>query len=128
MTGTSYSTWGSPLNPYIGSGDAFVARIEAYPSLRLSSPNGGEIWPLGSKRNITWAANGISSNVKLVLFKSGVKVGNIIVDIPANSSPYNWTVGSYIGGTAVAGDGYIVRVISMDGVCRDDSDGPFVIQ
>ena len=96
--------------------------------VNLTSPNGGEIWSLSSTQAITWTNGGYTGNVKLVLFQNGTKVGNIVLNIPSGASPYLWTVGSYIGGTTARGDGYVVRVISMDGVKRDDGDGPFVIQ
>jgi hypothetical protein len=128
VTGFSSGTWGSPLNPHSGSNDAFVARLTvATEPIAITSPNGGEIWPLGSKHNITWIANGISSNVKLVLFKNGVKVGNIVTNLPLTPGSYTWTVGNYIGGTATAGTGYTVRVITMDGAYHDYSDAPFTI-
>jgi uncharacterized repeat protein (TIGR03803 family) len=102
--------------------------ITASSQLNLTSPNGGESWPLGGTRVISWTDGGYTGNLKLVLFKNGIKLGNVVVDIPAGSSPYTWTVGSYMGGTAEKGEGYSVRVISMDGVKRDESDGPFLIQ
>jgi hypothetical protein len=128
VSGISASTWGSPLNPFGGgSNDAFVAMISLNPYVKMTSPNGGETWPLGSKHNITWNASGISSNVKLVLFKNGVKVGNIVTNLPATPSSYTWTVGNYMGGTATGGTGYTVRVITVDGAFNDYSDAPFTI-
>jgi hypothetical protein len=32
LTGYSYDTWGAPINPYAGSTDAFVAKIQAFAS------------------------------------------------------------------------------------------------
>ena len=101
--------------------------IESTANLTLTSPNGSETWPLGCPRLITWTATGISANVKLVLFQNGVKKGNIISDIPIAKGYYRWTVGNYIGGTSGAGTGFTVRVITLDGTYRDDSDASFAI-
>jgi subtilisin family serine protease len=93
----------------------------------LTSPNGGEIWKSGATMPVTWSSAGVGGNGKLVLFKNGVKVGNIVTDIPVSGGTYNWTVGNYIGGTAAVGTGHSIRVITMDGVYKDDSDAPFTI-
>ncbi len=93
----------------------------------LPSPNGGQIWKSGVTMPVTWSSAGVGGNGKLVLFKNGVKVGNIVTDVPVSGGTYNWTVGNYIGGTAAVGTGYSIRVITMDGVYKDDSDAPFTI-
>jgi hypothetical protein len=93
----------------------------------LTAPNGGENWPSGGTRAITWTAVGASGPCKLVLFRDGVKLGNIVLDLQLSSGTYSWTVGSYIGGTAPADDGYTVRVIDMNGVYSDYSDAGFSI-
>ena len=99
----------------------------AISGVTLTAPNGGEAWSSGATQNITWSASGVTADVKLVLFKDGVKKGNIALNLPVGSGPYAWTVGAYIGGTAPVGSGYTVRVVDMNGVFRDDSDAPFAI-
>jgi Leucine-rich repeat (LRR) protein len=99
--------------------------ITAASPMNLTLPNGGERWQIGTSQSITWTAGGVTHNVKLVLFKNGVKIGNIVVDIPVGTGSYSWNAGSYIGGTATADIGYTVRIITMDGVYKDESDGPF---
>ena len=93
----------------------------------LTSPNGGQIWKSGETMPVTWNSTGVSANVKLILIKDGIKVGNIVTDIPVSGGTYSWTVGNYIGGTAAVGTGYKIRVSTMDGVSKDDSDAPFTI-
>jgi hypothetical protein len=127
IAGMSASTWGTPVNPWTGLYDGFLTKIYATPFLKLASPNGGETFPWGSKQNVTWDSDDIQANVKLVLFKDGVKVGNIVTDLPITPGSYTWTVGSYIGGTVAAGTGYSVRVITMTGVYSDNSDAAFAI-
>jgi hypothetical protein len=101
----------------------------------VTSPNGGENWKSGVSRDITWAFSGIPdpshTYIKLVLFKggtaSGNKIGNIVQNIPAAPASYSWPVGKYVGGTAVPGNDYYIRIIHMNGTFKDESNGPFTI-
>lgn len=109
-----------------GSSDGFVTKLIP-PALNLLSPNGFENWQKGSVHKVTWDASGTSAVIKLVLFKDGVKVGNIVTNIPVDDKFYDWTVGNYIGGTVSTGGGYVIRAITMDGIHKDESDNPFSI-
>jgi len=51
------------------------------PALRLTAPNGGEHWTLGETRSITWDAVAYTGTVRLVLFKGGVRFGNIATGV-----------------------------------------------
>jgi subtilisin family serine protease len=96
--------------------------------LEVTSPNGGENWQLGSIRNITWNAAGISGQVWLSLFKDGANVGAIKGNLVASPGSYAWTVGTLSNGTVVsAGSGYTVRVKRQGGGAEDFSDAPFTI-
>lgn len=96
--------------------------------IEVTSPNGGEGWRLGSTQKITWNAEGLSNNVKIVLWKDGKWLGNIVTDIPPTTTSYNWTVGQYSGGTASPGSGYTIRVREQNGsLVYDDSDASFSI-
>ena len=96
--------------------------------LEVTSPNGGENWQLGSTRNITWNAAGISGQVWLSLFKDGANVGAIIGNLNPAAGSYAWTVGNLSNGTTVsAGSGYTVRVKRQGGGVQDFSDAPFSI-
>ena len=46
--------------------------------ISVKAPNGGETWQIGSTQNITWVTKSISGQLRIVLFKNGVKVGNIV--------------------------------------------------
>ena len=111
--------------------------VVAYPqSVQVISPNGTENWMVGISKSVTWKYENLPAGtlVKLVLFKGGVdqahKVGNIVQNIPAGtngSGSCPWTVGNYEGGTATPGPGFYIRVITMDGAFRDESNAPFAI-
>ncbi len=104
------------------SDSTFVLESQA---LRLTSPNGGESWAIGSVREVTWSAADYSGLVRLVLFDGSTKVGAIATGLGATAGPFSWTVGQHQGGTAPAGAGYRVRVVSSDGTVSDWSDAAF---
>jgi len=102
-----------------------TARTGETPSLTLKTPNGGESWQIGTTQNITWVTKTISNNLRIVLFKNGVKVGNIVNSIDPALGAYSWTVGSYAGGTATAGTGYQVQIREIGTDAGDRSDANF---
>ena len=40
-------------------------------SITVTSPNGGEIWPIGSVQNISWTSSGLTGNVKIEVSRNG---------------------------------------------------------
>jgi hypothetical protein len=86
----------------------------------VTSPQGGEKWSSESKHNITWTFSGIpgGTQVKLLLFRNGVKVGTIAENVAIGSNGagtyLNWPAGTYVGGKADIGDGYQVRIRDMN--------------
>lgn len=98
--------------------------------LVLNSPNGGENWVTGTQHDITWNRSGdMTGFITIDLYRGGTspqnKVGTIASGISVTTGRYNWTVGTYQGGTAPAGNNYQV-VISAGGK-TDPSNGPFTI-
>ncbi len=97
----------------------------AAPTLRLTSPNGGEGWTIGSARAVTWVATGYTGLVRLVLYNGSAKVGAIATGVSAGAGTFSWIAGRHSDGTAPAGANYRVRVISNDGALSDWSDAAF---
>jgi hypothetical protein len=95
--------------------------------MSVKTPNGGESWQIGSAQNITWVAKEISGQLRIVLFKNGVKVGNIVNSIDPVLGTYSWTAGSYVGGTATAGTGYQVQIREIGTDAGDRSDASFML-
>jgi hypothetical protein len=95
--------------------------------ISVKTPNGGESWQIGSTQNITWVAKEISGSLRIVLFKDGVKVGNIVDSIDPALGTYAWTAGSYVGGAATAGTGYQVQVREIGTDAGDRSDSNFTL-
>lgn len=101
------------------AGSAFAA------PLTVTSPNGGENWPLLSVKNITWTSDA-GGNIKIILFKGGSRLGDI-AGVPASQHSYSWTVGSYEGGTAPQGTDYKIKIRTLDNTQSDLSDQVFTI-
>jgi hypothetical protein len=106
--------------------DAYFT-LSTDPYVRVVAPNGGESWTLGSVMTITWEMRGVSGNVRLVLYRKGVKLGRIAT-VDASQRMYDWTVGDHTRGTAEAGAGYQVMVLSADNAYSDLSDRKFTIK
>jgi hypothetical protein len=102
------------------------AAILPYP-LILTSPNGGEVWSVGTVHNITWTSSGLSGKIRLELWKADKKVSNIAANIPIVNGNYPWLIGQYSPGTLPTGNDYRVKIITANGLYNDTSDGNFSI-
>ena len=98
------------------------------PYVKVLSPNGAEKWQLGTHQTIRWSSQRISGDVKLVLLSNGKQIGNIVDKVSASGGSYSWQVGKYKGGTVAPASGYKVRVETVDGKYKDDSDKPFSVK
>lgn len=98
------------------------------PTLTLTSPNGWEHWNLGESSNITWNAENYTGTVRLVLFKNGVRFGNIAGNIDAADGSFTWTTGQTIeSGQATAGTDFRLYLRSTDNTIIDASDMRFAL-
>ena len=98
----------------------------------LTAPNGGESWPRGSTRLITWDPCGLAGSVRLDLYQGGTTLDHIIGGItgntPAAAGQYSWRVGDRQGTTpAVAAGDYYVVIHAYTPDLRDPGNGPFTI-
>jgi len=102
-------------------------------TLKLVSPNGNELWGLGTEHTISWTSTNLTGKVQLdlIIYKSATradKMGVIKDNLPANGS-HQWKAGEYsIFNTAytVAPGQYRIRVSSMtNNDYHDLSDAPF---
>jgi hypothetical protein len=108
------------------------ATVSAYAgTIHVTYPNGGETLCRGKPCTITWTSSGITIPLRIVLVKNGNRVGDIITNLPANTTSYTWpNPGSYIGGKVPAGNDYTIRVrvdTSTSTTESDDSDAFFSI-
>jgi len=84
-------------------------------SITITSPNGGELWSMGTNQNITWTVNNISGNLIFELLQNDVVAGVIDASVPAASGGYSWTVGRLGNGTYVTGSNIKIRIRTPDG-------------
>ncbi|MDF9407235.1 Ig-like domain-containing protein [Pelotomaculum isophthalicicum JI] len=92
----------------------------------LTAPNGGENWPAGATKQITWsyAGEGCPTDARLSLYKGGVFQKVIVSSVTPESGTYSWT----IPGSQAAGDDYQIRITSnTDTNVYDLSDANFTI-
>jgi len=128
-----YSDDGAAWSDLFADGYMLNCNIKAYadeapPTLTLTSPNGWEHWDLGTAKTITWNALNYTGTVRLVLFKNGVRFGNIVNGIDAAAGSYNWTVGlTYDNGQATAGTDFRMYLRSTDNTIIDASDMRFAL-
>ena len=107
---------------------AIISSVAAAQNITIKSPNGGENWKLGETKPITWTSTGVTTKLRITLWRNGQQVGTVISNLPPQTVSYNWKVGSYEGGTAPAGPGYKIRVRQMGTPVIDNSNNPFTIQ
>ena len=78
-------------------------------ALTVTQPNGGECWIRGTTNEITWAAIGISGNIKIELYKAGM-FHCTIVDSTENDGAYDW----YIPAGHLPGVDYRIKTLSVN--------------
>ena len=105
------------------AGSAWAAEQSIFVPLAVASPNGGEVWPVGSSQEIAWTASGVA-NVKIELSRDGGATWeDIVASTAAAAGTYPWTV------TGPASANCVVRVSdATDGSPSDDSDAAFTIR
>lgn len=96
-------------------------------NVKVVSPNGGEIWLVGDKKDITWTATGGSGSttINIEFSTNGGATFESIVTGEANDGAYTWTVPNKPSTDC------IVRVIAMDPLVTmesDESDTKFTIR
>ena len=66
--------------------------IVAAPTMTVTSPNGGEIWTIGSSQAIMWTTTGTVANVKIEYSTNNGTNWTTIIASTANTGTYTWTV------------------------------------
>jgi len=112
--------WGWFLSFWMSAAD------QANLSVRLTSPNGGEVWTAGEKKEITWIAAG-SAEVAGVTISYSTDSGSstkLVASLQGNAASYLWDVPPLASETCLI----IVEVSGvMGGRARDQSDSTFTI-
>jgi len=66
--------------------------IISAPTIRVTSPNGGESWNTGTEHTITWTSTDLADEVKIELSRDGGKRWNTIKGSTSNDGSYTWKV------------------------------------
>lgn len=86
--------------------------------LTVLSPNGGEVWPIGSTQVLRWNATGVSGKVKIELSRDGGGTWKTLFASTVNDGSQSWKVTKPETGQAR------VRIRSLlDANVVDTSDG-----
>lgn len=89
--------------------------------LAVLTPNGGDVWAIGSRQAITWASQGIG-NVRVELSRDGGVLWETLFSNTRDDGIELWTV------EGAASSVCLVRVTSLDDTTvSDTSDGLFII-
>jgi len=95
--------------------------------IKVLAPNGGESLLLGKRYPIQWKFSSVSGNIRIDLYKNKKFVGTITKSCPISKKRYTWTAGRLTKGTARAGNGYILRIGTIDKKYKDYSNKPFTL-
>ena len=93
------------------------------PAIRVTSPDGGEVWLRNTVHSITWTSEGTVGNVNLHYSTNGGTSWTSIASNQANNGTYSWTTPNVISNQTNCR----VRVQETDGSPSDQSDGVFSI-
>jgi hypothetical protein len=125
-----------------------VTGINTAGPLRITLPNGGEVWQKGTTQNITWTSpyyfRATYADLKLVATQPSCPAGMycaqyipapyvIATNIPINQNSYSWNVGylppaSPSGPSQIIPDGkYTIQLCEVSSNNCDSSDGTFTI-
>jgi len=105
-------------------------------SLQVISPNGGEVWALGSAHDITWRGSPTNS-VTIKTTRTDQPCSAVCapffitegpVGVPTNAGyTYHWTVGVTSGGVTLPVGQYQMEACTTDGTSCDTSNSYFTI-
>ena len=116
---TSYANTNVCLKAFAGdAGDA------TGPTLTVTTPNGGESWPVSSSQVIRWTSTGLSttSRVKIALSRDGGATWSTLVSSTPNDGSQAWTVS---GATSTSAR---IRITSTSQTAATDtSDADFTL-
>ncbi len=87
------------------------------PSITITSPGAGAVWPRSSTQIITWTKIGTqNASVSIQLFKGTLKVRDIALNVP-NSGSHNWTLPDRM----IVGTDYRIKIKTIDNAVKTTS-------
>ncbi|MCC6152797.1 MAG: hypothetical protein IT367_03515 [Candidatus Hydrogenedentes bacterium] len=93
-------------------------------SITVKKPNGGEVWTIGTKAQVTWQSTGnVGADVRIELWQNGQKVKTL-----KGSTPNDGKQRIALKDTLPTGSGFTVKVKSVsDPFIGDESNAGFTI-
>ena len=91
-------------------------------SVELFSPNGDELWEIGSQQPIVWNQSGVTGDLRLEYSTDGGSTWKTIVDATEADGSYIWTVPDDRSHNA-----YVRITSTQDPAVTDESDAAFTI-
>jgi hypothetical protein len=89
--------------------DEVFSIVSSTGTFRVTSPNGGESWEVGTTQPITWNSSGDINSAMLEYSYDNGNTWDTIVSSTSNSGTYDWTVPNTVS------EQCLVRVIANDG-------------
>jgi hypothetical protein len=108
--------------PYAGAYLDNVVLTGFISPLVLTSPNGGESWRAGTRRNITWGSGGEVGNVKIEVSTNNKSSWTTVISSTANDGTHSWLVPN-----TPSAQCFIKISEAADGDPSDVSDSAFTI-
>ena len=95
------------------------------PTITVISPNGGEVWDVGTSHTITWSSQNVTGNVLIQLWVDG-SADRLITASTANDGSFPWTVTLPLDG--LADNDCWIGISAMEGSVSDFSNSYFAIR
>jgi hypothetical protein len=111
------------------SDQSFTIQFAPAPSIRVTSPNGGEVWTVGSTRTISWTSSNLNPAGRIYVYywynNGWVQIAG---PLPTSSSSFSWSVPS-IPSTVSSVTSFVLVGNYVNGVweTQDMSDQAFTI-
>ena len=104
------------------SDSAFTIFEVPEPVITVTSPNGGEVWDIGTEQEITWTSENVSGNVAIEVSRDAGDTWEELTSETANTGSFPWQV------TGPASNTCLVKVSTTDDSVADFSDNIFAIE
>ncbi len=93
------------------------------PSITVTAPNGGEVWPRYTTKTITWTTTGNITQVKIQYTDNAGSTWKNVVSSTPNDGSHQWYV-PYVNRNKTQ---CLVRIMTLDGTVVDTSNNYFTI-
>ncbi|MBO9699961.1 MAG: T9SS type A sorting domain-containing protein [Sporocytophaga sp.] len=97
------------------SNSAFTITNNYVPTIKITSPDGGESWANGSQKTITWTSDASVKSVNIKYSSDNGTTWTYIARLVNNSGSYNWTLPSKVPSSKT-----LVQISDVDNICNSD--------